>query len=329
MVRADLPKLRDLFEASFGQRRDGAYDEWRFLGTPDGPAPTMVAEDGDRFAGSYTVSPTTLDIGGERVRGAQSMDTMTHPDYRGQGLFTRLALACFDRLREEGYEVLYGFPNESSYPGFIRRLQWEHVTDVPYWSRPITPLEGRPAPLPALSRLATGIVWRVPPPALEVRFEKPADMVLDSLVAAHIGSKDVCRIARDARWYAWRYAPPARRVYEWLTAFEAGQPAGFAVIGCDQDQTRGGEAQLCELVGPASALEALIRAAIGVSYQSLRKALRTLMLDPALAGLLRAHGFVRRGQIPLIVKPLTARALRANIHDGEAWRILGGDIDVF
>jgi GNAT superfamily N-acetyltransferase len=245
MVAADLPKLRDLFEASFGQRREEAYDAWRFLGTPDGPAPTIVAEDGERFAGSYTVSPTWLDIGGERIRGAQSMDTMTHPDYRGQGLFSRLALACFDRLREDGYEVLYGFPNESSYPGFIRRLQWDHVADVPYWSRPITPLEGRPAPLPALSRFATRLLWRTSPPALEVRREKPADAVLDSLVAAHTESKDVCRIARDARWYAWRYAPPARRTYGWLAAYEAGQPAGFAVIGCDQERPRGSEAQLC------------------------------------------------------------------------------------
>jgi predicted N-acetyltransferase YhbS len=150
MVPADLPKLRELFESSFGHRRDEAYDTWRFLQTPGGLAPTVVAIDGDRFAGSYTVSPTTLDIGGERVRGAQSLDTMTHPDFRGRGLFTQLALACFERLAADGYEVLYGFPNPMSYPGFIRKLNWDHVGDVPFWARPILPFEGQPAPLPTL-----------------------------------------------------------------------------------------------------------------------------------------------------------------------------------
>src|SRR5262245_58563248 len=146
MVPADLPKLRQLFESSFGHRRDEAYDQWRYLRTPDGPAPTVVAVEDSRFAGSYTVSPTVLEIGGERVRGAQSLDTMTHPDFRGRGLFTKLALACFERLAADGYEVLYGFPNPMSFPGFVRRLNWDHVTDVPYWARPILPLEGKPEP---------------------------------------------------------------------------------------------------------------------------------------------------------------------------------------
>lgn len=329
MVATDLPKLRDLFESSFGYRRDEAYDVWRFLETPCGPAPTIVAEDGDRLAGSYTVSPTRLDIGGERVQGAQSLDTMTHPDYRGRGLFTRLASACFDRLTRDGYEVLYGFPNEASYPGFIRRLQWDHVSDISYWARPITPLEGKPAPLPMLSRLATSVVFRAPRNGQDVRLARPPDAVLNALITAHTASKDLCRIARDATYYGWRYAPPARRSYQWLTAYHGNDPSGFAVIGFETERAWGGEAQLCELVGSEASQVALIRVAVRLCYDVHRKALRTLTNDPDAIRALRANGFVRRGSIPLIVKALSSRQLKANVHSSEAWRIFGGDIDVF
>ena len=44
------------------------------------------------------------------------MDTMTHPDYQGQGVFTKLAKACYDITAIDGYRVLYGFPNPYSYP---------------------------------------------------------------------------------------------------------------------------------------------------------------------------------------------------------------------
>ncbi len=95
--------------------------------------------DGDRAAGFYTAWPVRLRLGKETVLGAQSMDTMTHPDYRGRGLFIKLAQACYDLAASKGYEVFYGFPNQNSYSGFIRRLNWDHTGDITHWLRPIRP----------------------------------------------------------------------------------------------------------------------------------------------------------------------------------------------
>jgi GNAT superfamily N-acetyltransferase len=329
LVAADMPQLRELFSASFGMNRSQEYDRWRFIETPYGLAPTIVADDGERLAGSYTVWPTMLNIGGEIVRGGQSMDTMTHPDYRGKGLFTKLAVACFDQLRNDGYEALYGFPNANSYPGFIKRLNWDHVGDVPHWSRLITPLEQKPDPLPVLSRLGTRVVFRTKASGLRINEEKPDDTVIDTVIARYTDSKDLCRIERNASWYAWRYSPPLGRIYKWFTAYEGAEPLGFAIVGYDADKPAGGEAQLCELAGNDDAKAGLIAEAVRWCYATKRKALKTITNDPGLITALRANGFIRRSEMATIVKPLTTRLLKANIHNFDAWRFIGGDFDVY
>jgi GNAT superfamily N-acetyltransferase len=87
----DLAAMSELFRAAFGLSRPASYEEWRYFRTPWGVTPGMVALDGERAIASYTVWPVWLDVGGRVVRGGQSMDTMTHPDYRGRGVFLRLA----------------------------------------------------------------------------------------------------------------------------------------------------------------------------------------------------------------------------------------------
>ncbi|WP_290538037.1 GNAT family N-acetyltransferase [Alcanivorax sp.] len=75
-------------------------------------------------AAYYGVFLCDLRVDGKFFFSAQSGDTMTHPDFQGKGLFTKLALKTYDKVRELGVDFVYGFPNESSYPGFKRKLNW-------------------------------------------------------------------------------------------------------------------------------------------------------------------------------------------------------------
>jgi hypothetical protein len=77
----------------------------------------------------YGVIPTLLWCNGRTVLAAQSVDTMTHPKYRNSGLFTELAKLTFDLCRAEGVRIVFGFPNQNSFPGFINKLKW-HTTDT-------------------------------------------------------------------------------------------------------------------------------------------------------------------------------------------------------
>jgi GNAT superfamily N-acetyltransferase len=92
----------------------------------DGKAIGYIAMDGNRPAAYYGVFKQTLVINGvELISAAQSGDTMTDPDYRGQGLFIELAKITYQEARKQGIELIFGFPNENSLPGFKKHLGWQ------------------------------------------------------------------------------------------------------------------------------------------------------------------------------------------------------------
>jgi GNAT superfamily N-acetyltransferase len=73
----------------------------------------------------YAVIPCFIYFDKKMILSAQSADTMTHPDHRNKGLFTALAQLTFALCRREGIQLLFGFPNQNSLPGFINKLGWE------------------------------------------------------------------------------------------------------------------------------------------------------------------------------------------------------------
>ena len=73
----------------------------------------------------YAVIPCFIKSAGDIILAAQSADTMTHPAHRNRGLFVELALTTFQLCREVGIQLLFGFPNQNSLPGFINKLGWQ------------------------------------------------------------------------------------------------------------------------------------------------------------------------------------------------------------
>lgn len=76
----------------------------------------------------YGVQPCLIRYKEKIYLAAQSGDTMTHPHYRFQGLFIELSKITFLLAKQEGIHFLFGFPNQNSYPGMIKHLNWQ-LTD--------------------------------------------------------------------------------------------------------------------------------------------------------------------------------------------------------
>lgn len=81
-------------------------------------------------AAFYGVFPCLLEYKGQKYLVAQSGDTMTHPAHAGKGLFTQLALKTYEYCKENGIHLVFGFPNQNSYPGFVKKLGWVHFDDM-------------------------------------------------------------------------------------------------------------------------------------------------------------------------------------------------------
>lgn len=124
----DEQQILELFELSFGKKMSKEYWNWRFLNNPFQEEPLIdLMWDADKLVGHYAVSPIDMFFDGKRVKTALSMTTMTHPEYGGRGIFSQLASCLYNRLHDNGFSMVWGFPNNNSHYGFNKNLQWKNV----------------------------------------------------------------------------------------------------------------------------------------------------------------------------------------------------------
>ncbi|QOY93859.1 GNAT family N-acetyltransferase [Massilia sp. UMI-21] len=172
--RATLATYGALFAACFPgtDKFTPAYLDWLYVANPDGAAVGYDAWDGERLAAHYVCVPARAWVEGQEVRVLLSLNTATHPDYQGKGLFTRLAAMTYAAGAEAGFDGCYGVANANSTPGFVRKLGFQLV-------RPLEARVGlgllRHAPKPAAAALSFERSWS--PEALAWRCANPHNRV--------------------------------------------------------------------------------------------------------------------------------------------------------
>src|ERR1700761_499619 len=125
---AQLEAYSRLLNASFATDRfNAAALAWRYRDNPAGQVVGADAWDGERLAAHYVTCPLEARIDGRVVKGLLSLNTATHPDYQGRGLFTTLAEAAYAAGAAAGYGFVIGVANANSTPGFLRKLGFQDV----------------------------------------------------------------------------------------------------------------------------------------------------------------------------------------------------------
>ena len=84
----------------------------------------LAKDENNEVAAYYGVFPALLEYNSQDIIVAQSGDTMTAPNHQKKGLFTKLAKEANILSEELGIRMIFGFPNENSYPGFKNKLGW-------------------------------------------------------------------------------------------------------------------------------------------------------------------------------------------------------------
>jgi hypothetical protein len=91
---------------------------------------SMEIVDQDPVA-SYSMFPVDLICNGHISNTAMSMTTMTHPDWRGKGLFPKLAVELYDYAEAKQFKAVWGFPNANSHATFNSKLGWSDIYEIP------------------------------------------------------------------------------------------------------------------------------------------------------------------------------------------------------
>ncbi|MFW2137262.1 GNAT family N-acetyltransferase [Chryseobacterium sp. TY4] len=132
----------DLYNSCFainGNVKTYEKIKWQFLETPVNKQFVDIAvdEENNRVAAIYAIAPVQFVINSTIATGAQSLDTITDENYRGKGLFIKLAKDVYDKAATQQVKLVYGFPNGSSIHGFQKKLNWDVLDPVPFLLKPL------------------------------------------------------------------------------------------------------------------------------------------------------------------------------------------------
>lgn len=313
----DDEAVLELLGASMGWVPDGqsaAFFHWKHSENPVGASPSWVAVDGDRVVGFRTFLRWRFEHDGRTVEAVRAVDTATHPDYQGQGIFSLLTRHALDELAEAGIGFVFNTPNERSRPGYLK-MGWQLVQRLPVAARPRSAL--------ALVRLARARTpadkWSAETtagaPALEAFADEAGAAAL--LRATHHGDRGLAT-QRTPEYLRWRYGFPPLH-YRVLTA--PGGMAEGAVVFRVRRRGAATEAALCEVLVPGDDT--------AVTRQLLSDLLRSTQADHAvrLGSPRAALGFLPvPGQGPTLVwRDVCEKAP----PPPEDWHLSLGDIELF
>ena len=96
-----------------------------------------VEKESQNIAAIYTYLPAIVKCFDRNVPALQSFDTLTDHRHRGKGLFITLASKLAEREIKRGNEFVFGFPNENSLNGFVKKLGFTYFGEVPFLIKPL------------------------------------------------------------------------------------------------------------------------------------------------------------------------------------------------
>ena len=246
----DRPAIIELCRRSLGWKAgdpNEAFFEWKHDENPFGPSPTWAAEDeGGALVGLRTFLRWRFRRpDGTTINAVRAVDTATHPDWQGRGIFSRLTLGALDDLRDDGVDCVFNTPNDKSRPGYLK-MGWHEVGKVPVsvrltGLRSITKLAGaRTAAEMWSDESSVGL------PASEVLADRDGVEALFE----RIGNGLCITTDRNPEFLHWRYrfAPLRYRAVNLGRGVEDG-----LVVFRVRKRGTATEATICEVLAPAGA----------------------------------------------------------------------------
>ena len=268
---ADLPAIIDLLRISLGEgstEKSTDFWRWKHERNPAGRSPVLVADDNGRIAGIRAFMRWTWQSRERDFRALRAVDTATHPDYRGKGIFKKLTLQLIEECVADGDDFIFNTPNEQSRPGYLK-MGWQQLGKLPVRLQPARPL--------SILRQAVRPRERAPLTFGARDFSALADPERLHWLPT-VMDKDGAHwwTPRSVDFLRWRYADCPARDYYLL-----GDPDRYLIFYYGRQQRIGNELRLVDyLVRPGEASAA--RAALRQLRRTLRPDVITCAPAPAL-----------------------------------------------
>lgn len=140
-LEKDFKSFDELCVISFGERtnQDIRMHKWMFDENPYNPDNhnlMYVLKEDNKIIGSDGLIPFELYVSGKIVMGAHSVKSMTHPDFKRQGIFRMMTQNSVEKGKENGVDVIIGLANKNSYPAY-EKFGWPTLFEKSVFVKPI------------------------------------------------------------------------------------------------------------------------------------------------------------------------------------------------
>ncbi len=109
------------------------YLEWLYVKNPNGRCVGFSAVHKGKVVSHYVNIPVSASYKGRAFKGLTTLQTATHPEHRGKGLFTKLAQLTNEQIVKMGYQFVWAIANASSTPGYVKKMGFTLVCQLDVW----------------------------------------------------------------------------------------------------------------------------------------------------------------------------------------------------
>ncbi|MDO6390241.1 GNAT family N-acetyltransferase [Pontibacter sp. BT731] len=128
-TEADIPAIVELLKSSLGEgliQKSERLWNWKHMENPHGVSPVLIAEADGQVVGVRAFLRWQWKYKGQVLRAIRAVDTATHPEFQGKGIFKKLTLQGLKDAKMQGIDLVYNTPNDSSKPGYLK-MGWKEM----------------------------------------------------------------------------------------------------------------------------------------------------------------------------------------------------------
>ncbi|WP_276482108.1 GNAT family N-acetyltransferase [Paraflavitalea pollutisoli] len=129
----DRPAIIELLRQSLGESsipKSEALWIWKHEHNPFGPSYVLVAEEAGQLVGVRAFMQWQWIRNDKIYRSVRAVDTATHPDHQGKGIFKKLTMQQLEGCRLDGVLFVFNTPNGQSKPGYLK-MGWVEQGRMP------------------------------------------------------------------------------------------------------------------------------------------------------------------------------------------------------
>jgi hypothetical protein len=136
----DNPAIVKLLKSALGETsspKNLNYWIWKHEKNPFGKSEVMVSVSEESLSGLRAMMPWVWQAEQHQYKTYRAVDTATHPDFQGKGIFKKLTQNMVGQLQAVGSDFIFNTPNSQSLPGYLK-MGWQEwgrikVSIIPYF----------------------------------------------------------------------------------------------------------------------------------------------------------------------------------------------------